>query len=127
MKSEKANQLEDRLIDFGVQMILLSGRLPRTYAGQHIAAQMLRSGTSPAPNYGEARGGESRADFVHKLGIALKELNETQIWLQMIQRAQLLPETEVIPVLDECRQLARMINASIQTARHNDKLKMNAE
>ncbi|MDI1320329.1 MAG: four helix bundle protein [bacterium] len=120
MKSEKANQLEERLIDFGVKVILLSGKLPRSYAGQHIATQMLRSGTSPAPNYGEARGGESRADFIHKMGIALKELNETQIWLQMIQRAQLLSETEVEPVLDECRQLARMINASIQTARHNE-------
>lgn len=120
MKNEKANQLEERLIDFGVQVIHLSGKLPRSYAGQHIAGQMLRSGTSPAPNYGEARGGESRADFIHKLGVALKELNETQIWLKMIQRADLLPVSDVEPVLDECRQLSRMINASIQTARHNE-------
>ena len=119
MKNAKADQLEDRLIDFGVKIILLSGKLPRSFAGQHIASQMLRSGTSPAPNYGEARGEESRADFIHKMGVALKELNETQIWLLMIQRAELLPATEVETVLDECRQLSRMINASIQTARRN--------
>jgi four helix bundle protein len=61
MSSAQANQLEERLIDFGVKVIVLSGKLPRSYAGQHIANQMFRSGTSPAPNYGEARGGgESR-------------------------------------------------------------------
>jgi four helix bundle protein len=117
MKNERANQLEERLLDLGVTIIQLSGKMPRSYSGQHIAMQMLRSGTSPAPNYGEARGAESRADFAHKLGIALKELNETQIWLQMAARAQLLSQAAVDPVLDECRQLARMLNASIQTVR----------
>src|SRR5437867_8732026 len=72
----RADELEHRLIDFAVQIVKLSARLPRTPAGKHIAGQILRSGTSPAPNYGEARGAESRADFVHKLRIVLKELNE---------------------------------------------------
>lgn len=78
----KGDELEERLINFAVRVIKLSARLPKTPAGKHIARQILRSGTSPAPNYGEARGGESHADFVHKLGIVLKELNETQIWLE---------------------------------------------
>jgi four helix bundle protein len=93
--------------------------MPSSRPAQHIAQQMLRSGTSPAPNYGEARGAESRADFVHKLNIALKELNETKIWLKMTHRARLLPQETVGNVLDECQQLARMLNASVQTARRN--------
>lgn len=67
-----ADELEDRLINFAVRIIRLSARLPRTPAGKHIAGQILRSGTSPAPNYGEARGAESYADFVHKVRIVLK-------------------------------------------------------
>ena len=74
----KGDDIHDRLIDFSVAIINLSESLPKTYAGNHIAGQILRSGTSPAPNYGEARGAESKKDFVHKLGIVLKELNETQ-------------------------------------------------
>ncbi len=85
----KADELEERLIDFAVRIIWLSAALPKTPAGKHIAGQILRSGTSPAPNYGEARGAESHADFVHKLGVVLKELNETSIWLRVIDRSQL--------------------------------------
>src|SRR6476660_5680480 len=85
-----ADQLEERLIDFAVRIIKLSNRLPKTPAGKHISGQILRCGTSPAPNYGEARGAESRADFVHKMRIVFKELNETSIWLRIIERSQLL-------------------------------------
>ena len=67
-----ADDLEERLIDFAVRIIKLSASLPATPAGKHIAGQILRSGTSPAPNYGEARGAESHADFVHKYGVVLK-------------------------------------------------------
>jgi four helix bundle protein len=84
---EKADEIEERLIDFAVRIIKPASRLPKTAAGRHIAGQILKSGTSPAPNYGEARSEESRADFVHKLGIVLKELNETLLWLKMISRA----------------------------------------
>jgi four helix bundle protein len=119
MKKEDANQIEDRLIDLAVSIIALPGRLPETYAGRHVAQQVLRSGTAPAPNYGEARGAESRADFVHKLGLALKELNESQIWLKIIGRASLADRGAREPVLGECVQLCRIVNASIQTARRN--------
>ena len=85
-----ADELEERLVDFAVRIIKLSAALPRTPPGRHIAGQILRSGTSPAPNYGEARGAESRADFVHKIRVVLKELNETSIWLRIIDRSELL-------------------------------------
>jgi len=85
----RADELEERLIDFAVRIVNLSANLPKTPAGKHIAGQIMRSGTSPAPNYGEARGAESHADFVHKLRIVLKELNETKIWLRVIERSQM--------------------------------------
>ncbi len=81
------------MINFAVEIIKLSSTLPKTKAGNHIAGQLLRCGTSPAPNYGEARSAESIKDFIHKLGIVLKELNESGIWLEMIKRSELLRGT----------------------------------
>jgi four helix bundle protein len=83
-KKTKEYDLEDRLIDFAVAMIDTVEALPSTRAGNHIAGQLLRSGTSPAPNYGEAQSAESRKDFIHKMKIALKELRETRVWLRII-------------------------------------------
>src|SRR6266851_9621238 len=97
----RADELEERLIDFAVRIVKLSARLPRTAAGRHIAGQILRSGTSPAPNYGEARGGESAADFVHKLGVVLKELNETSIWLRIIERSEILRRELLSEIIEE--------------------------
>ena len=94
-RQTRADEFEERLIDFAVRVVNLSASLPRTPAGKHIAGQILRSGTSPAPNYGEARGAESHADFIHKLRIVLKELNETSIWLRVIDRSQ-MPRKELI-------------------------------
>lgn len=113
----KGDNIEDRLIDFAVRIIHLCGELPGTPAGRHIRGQILRSGTSPAPNYGEARSAESPRDFVHKLKIVLKELNESLVWLKMIIRAELIPEPRLGALIDECQQLCRIINSSIQTSR----------
>ena len=77
----KGDDIEERLIDFAVRVIKLSTALPKSPAGVHIANQILRSGTAPAAHYAEARGAESKNDFVHKLCICLKELNETRVWL----------------------------------------------
>jgi four helix bundle protein len=104
----QADRLEERLIDFAVRIIILSANLPKTPAGTHVARQILRSGTSPAPNYGEARGAESRADFVHKLGIVLKELNETSIWLRIIERSQLLRKVLIKDLVSENSELCRI-------------------
>ncbi len=112
-----ANVIEERLIDLAVRVIKMTTALPRTPAGLHIANQVLRSGTSPAPNYGEARGAESRADFAHKLGIVCKELNETGIWLRMIMKSDMLPDSRLKDLLDECEQLSRIIAKSRKTLR----------
>jgi four helix bundle protein len=115
----KAIELEERLIDFAVRIIKLTSHLPKTPAGKHIAGQILRSGTSPAPNYGEARGAESHADFVHKIGIVLKELNETSIWLRVIDRSEMLKRELLAGIIEECRELCRIFTASVTTARAN--------
>ena len=79
--------------------------------------QMLRSGTATAANYGEARGAESRSDFIHKLRVVLKELNETAIWLQMISKSCLLPAEHIVAIVAENRELSKIIAASVRTAR----------
>lgn len=78
--------LEERLINFAVEIITLSSEIPVNQAGKHISGQIIRSGTSAAPNYGEAQSAESKKDFVHKKKIGLKELRETLIWLKILKR-----------------------------------------
>lgn len=113
----RANELEDRLIDFAVRVIKVANSLPRTPVGRHLAEQLLRSGTSPAPNYAEARGAESRADFAHKLKIAVKELNETRVWLRMVCRAELVKPSLLQPLIVENDELCRILNSSVSTVR----------
>jgi four helix bundle protein len=114
----QADDLEDRLIDFAVRIVRLSTNLPGTPEGRHIAGQILRSGTSPAPNYGEARGAESHADFVHKLRICLKELNETSVWLRILERSHMLRTGLLVDLTQETGVLCRIFTASLRTARH---------
>jgi four helix bundle protein len=112
--------LEERLVDFAVRIIRITESLPKTTIGKHIAGQLIRSGTSPAPNYGEAQSAESRADFIHKIKIALKELRETRVWLLIIVRADLInPASKLDSVLDENNQLISIFVTSIGTARQN--------
>lgn len=115
-----ADELEERLVDFAVRIIKLSGCLPRTAAGKHIAGHILRSGTSPAPNYGEARGAESRADFVHKIRVVLKELNETSVWLRIIERSKILRAALLTDIVQENGDLCKIFAASLRTARIRD-------
>jgi len=123
----RADALEERLIDFAVRVVRLSAALPKTAAGKHIAGQIMRSGTSAAPNYGEAPGAESQADFVHKLAIVLKELNETSIWLRIVVRSGMSSEKLTAQLVQENNELCRIITASLKTARRkqiNGKWKM---
>ena len=87
--------LEERLLEFSVRIIKIVEMLPNTRTGNHIAGQLLRSGTSPYPNHGEAQSAESQKDFVHKLRISLKELRETERWLKLIQRVPLIKKPEL--------------------------------
>ena len=116
MSQAAADELQRRLVSFAVKIIELVGRLPKTSAGHHVSGQILRSGTSPAPNYGEARSAESRADFIHKLRIAVKELNETDIWLLIILEARMAPTMQIEDLVKESRDLACILCASIRTA-----------
>ena len=115
--ASKANDLEKRLISFAAAIVRLSSTLPRTPQGRHICGQILRSATSAAANYGEARGAESRADFIHKLKVVFKELNETTIWLEVIAESSLLSAETIVGIIAENRELCRIIAASIKTAR----------
>jgi four helix bundle protein len=113
-----SDQLERRLIDFAATIISLAGRLPKTFQAQHIANQILRSGTAGAPNYAEARGAESRQDFIHKMRLVGKELNETAVWLRIILKSSLLPADSIAGILAENMELSRIVSASIKTARN---------
>ncbi|MGD8297391.1 MAG: four helix bundle protein, partial [Desulfobacterales bacterium] len=94
--------------------------LPKKKAGNHIAGQLIRCGTAPAPNYGEAQDAESRADFIHKMKVSLKELRETRIWLLIIGKAKLLkPASKLEPLIDESNQLISIFVASVKTAKQN--------
>ena len=116
MKKEKYD-LEERLLDFAANIILLSEQLPKTRSGNHIAGQILRSGTSPYPNHAEAQAAESRKDFIHKMRVCLKELRETLRWLNLIGKANLLKSPSELPTLrKENDELIRIFMSSIRTA-----------
>ena len=112
--------LEDRLIDFSVRVINIVEKLQNTRTGNHIANQLVRCGTSPAPNYGEAQSAESRKDFIHKIKVCLKELRETKIWLKVIQRKNLTGDSEEVnDLLKESDELISIFVASVRTAERN--------
>jgi len=116
MKKKKYD-LEERLLEYSVKIIRIVEQLPSTRAGNHIAGQLLRSGTSAYPNHGEAQAAESSKDFVHKLSIALKELRETKRWLKLIQRIPLIKEPEALnDALEETEQLIKIFVVSIKTS-----------
>jgi four helix bundle protein len=113
--------LEERLIDFAVRIINIVEALPNTRAGNHIAGQLIRCGTSPAPNYGEAQSAESRNDFIHKIKIVLKELRETNVWLNITERKKLLKNNSNNrhALIVECNELISIFVTSVKTARKN--------
>ena len=112
----KPQELEDRLINFAVMVIGVVEVLPNSKAGNHIAGQLVRSGTSPAPNYGEARSAESSKDFIHKMKISLKELRESVIWLKIVLRRNLVDERLVTKAIAECGELIAIFVSSTRTA-----------
>ena len=110
--------LEERLLEYAAEIVRFTGSINRTPAGIHVAEQLLRSGTSPLPNHGEAQAAESIADFIHKMSICLKELRETRRWLLLAQRVPLVKAPAVVDgVLQENEELIRIFYASIATAR----------
>ncbi|MCA1758989.1 MAG: four helix bundle protein [Bacteroidales bacterium] len=114
---ERKYDLEERLIDFVLRIDEIIEQLPNTRLANHIAGQMVRSGTSPALNYGEAQSAESQKDFVHKMQVILKELRETRICLKIIIRKPLLENYIVLPVLAENEELIAIFAQSVKTAK----------
>ena len=119
MPSEKIHNLSERLLDFGVEVIRIVEKISKSFIGRQIAGQLIRSSTSAGANYEEACGAESRADFIHKLQIVLKELRESLYWLRLIERAKLLTKQDMGQVIQDAQELANIIGKSIVTARKN--------
>ena len=118
MTMEPKYDLEERLLEYAAAIIRLVEKLPNTRAGNHVAGQLLRCGTSALPNHGEAQAAESAGDFVHKLSICLKELRESLRWLRLIQRVPLLKSEPLLAsLLRETDELIRIFVSSIRTAR----------
>ncbi len=110
-------ELSERLWCFAARIGKVVDALPETRLGRHVAGQLVRSGTSAPPNYDEGRVGESRADFAHKVNIALKELVETRGWLKFIALARLLPASRMRGLAQECHELCRILGKSVSTAK----------
>jgi four helix bundle protein len=117
--NERKFDLEERLIQFAGKVIHIVDKLPKGLAAKHLAGQLVRSGTSPALNYAEAIGAESKNDFVHKMSIVLKELRETNVCMRIIQGQNYLDESLVKTVGSECAQLVLIVSKSIRTTKAN--------
>jgi four helix bundle protein len=113
-------ELEERLIDFSALVIKLTESIKGTYTGNHLSAQLIRSGTSVSLNYGEAQDAESRKDFIHKMKVILKELRETIINLKLIMKIELISDNDSCQeIINENNELISIFVKSIQTARKN--------
>ena len=116
--ADKSYDLEDRLLDYAAQIIGLTENLRAGSAAAHIGNQLLRAGTSPYLNHGEAEAAESRNDFIHKLSICLKELREAKRALRLVKRVPLARDLPAVDAaLEESDELIRIFAASIRTAR----------
>ena len=120
-KNKRKFDLEDRLIDFVIRISEVAEALPNTVLGKYLKGQMIRSGTSPALNYGEAQSAESTNDFVHKLKIVLKELRETLVCLKIIERKPIItPTNKLSPIIKENNELISIFVKSTETAKKNN-------
>ena len=114
---KKPGDLGARTVDYGLAVMELCGTFPQGFAARHIAGQLVRSATSVAANYAEATDAESREDFIHKMKLAMKELAEARCWLRIIGESGYLPPERLAPLIEESREISRMMGASVATAR----------
>lgn len=116
----KKYDIEERLIDFSVNIITFIEKLPNTKSANHLGGQLMRSGTSPALNYGEAKSAESKNDFIHKMKICLKELRETYVCLKIMEKVKAFKnEEEMKYLINESNELISIFVKSIETAQKN--------
>jgi four helix bundle protein len=117
---QKKYDIEERLIDFSVEIISLVENLPNSKSASHLGGQLLRSGTSPCLNYGEAKSAESKNDFLHKMKVCLKELRESHNCLRIMHRAKIYKaEQQANELIGECNELISIFVKSIETASKN--------
>ncbi len=120
--NERKYDLKERLLEYSVRIVKLVEKLPNTRTGNHVAGQLLKSGTSPYPNHGEAQAAESKKDFIHKMRICLKELRESQRWLKLIHSVPLVkPSDRLDDLLGETEELIKIFVSSIRTAEKKKK------
>lgn len=113
----KEKDLSERLLDFAAGIIRLIVKLNKTAVGRHIGNQLMKASTSSGTNYEEACGAESRADFIHKMQLVLKELRESLYWLKLIKKVSLISDEHLQPLLGEAKELVKIVAKSIVTAR----------
>ncbi len=113
--------MSDRFMNLVINIIKLEKQLLKTYSGRHIFGQLFRSGTSAGANFEEARAGESRADFIHKMQIVLKELRESHYWIKLLINANLVPSSseEIKFLFNESLELTNITAKSVFTAKSN--------
>ncbi len=116
-ENEKPFDIQERTFQFGVRIIKFVDKLPHTLSATELGRQLLKSGTSIAANMEEAKGAESRNDFIHKTNIAYKEARETHLWLGMVKAALLPGSTEVIDLSSECEELIRIFYTILKKSR----------
>ena len=124
MNSNQDNifNLENRLINFSVQIIKFASTIPNNFIGIHLANQIVRSGTSCTLNYSEAKGGESRRDFIHKINLVIKELRESLTNLKILSRClNYKPEHPIFKIMKENNELIAIFIATVNTAKRNQK------
>lgn len=120
MNKNRKYDLEERLLEYSAMVIRFADSLPNSMAGKMISEQILRSGTSPLSNHGEAQSAESAKDFIHKIKICLKELRETKRWILLVKQVPLPCDPNMADMLlDETEQLVKIFVKSVQTARNN--------
>ena len=122
MATQSPRDIQKRTFDFAIRIVKMVDRLPRSLAAVEIGRQVLRSGTSVGANVQEADAAESKKDFVHKLGIARKEVQETRYWLGIIRVAILCNDAEVEALFRESDELTRIL----YTIARNTRLKQYA-
>jgi four helix bundle protein len=114
--ARKGDDIAERLLGIAAQAVKVAGALPRNVAGRHVGTQLIRCGTSGGANYEEARAAESRADFIHKIGVATKEVRETSFWFRLIAKTSMYAGP-LDGTLKEADELVAILVASIRTAR----------
>ena len=112
--------LEERPLAFSVRVIRVTESMKRSRAANHSSDQLLRAGTYPYGNRGEAEGTESRNEFIHKLKICYEKLRESRRWLKLVQRASLITKPDHVDgLIAEADERVRIFASSIRTAQSN--------